>query len=184
MKLMIRSNQSITSYPLYHGTSPKSMVQILETNELRANVSNETETNRISFTRNSRESYDEVDLVVDRYELSHNYHIEPVYREGIAGRDLAEESCDRTITNIRKYIKQIRLTNPFTLKYLKRIKDKYRSKLITDPYFVKEYRNSSQTIPNDYYWLYKLVELCNKYNIKMNDALEQVGDILYTIVEE
>lgn len=178
---MIRSDQSVASYPLYHGTSPKSMVQILDTNELRANISNETETNRVSFTRNSRESYGSVDLVVDRYEILHNYHVEPVYRDGIAGRDLAEESCNRTIRDIRRYIKQIRLTNPFTLKYLKRVKDTYGHKLVIDEYFVKEYGHSKQKVPNDYYWLYKLFQSCVRYRIPMNPELREVGNILSTV---
>lgn len=178
MKLMIRSDQSIADYPIYHGTDPKYLVQILETNELRANVSNETETNGVSFTRNSKESYGSVDMVVDRYELACNYHLEPLYRDGVAGLDLAEERCNRTIKNIRKYIKQVRLTNPFTLRFLNKIKDKYGKQLISDEYLLKRYSHTTQKVPNEYYWLYKLVNLCSKYNIDMNSELKRVGEIL------
>lgn len=181
MKIMIRSNQSITEYPLYHGTNEHNLLEILESNELRAGISNETETYGVSFTRNSRESYGSVDIVVDRYELMNNYHLEPIYRDGIAGRDLAEERCNRTIKDIRKYIKQVRVTSPFTLRYLKRIAPKYGRLLVDSDKLPADGKRRSPII-NEYYYLYSVIELCRQYNISMNPELIKVSNILDDIV--
>ena len=161
MKIYIVANQSLTYYPIYHGTTLDSLVSILKSNELRANQSNETETYGISFTRNPRESYGSAAIVFDRYELQHNYHLEPVYRDGIAGLDLAEERCNRTIRPVRNHIKQLRLTNPFLIRILKKqLQDRNK--------FHFDYVSA----------LGEILELADEYNIPLDDNFEQVRSLL------
>lgn len=100
-----RANSKYT--PLYHGTTFESMVNILKSNELRGNVSNETETYGVSTTRNKATAYDQVRLVLDKELLQETYKVHPVYRESVFGRDLAEERLDKTVTDLSKYVRQI-----------------------------------------------------------------------------
>ena len=160
MKLYIQADQSVTYYPIYHGTDLRALAEILRTNELRANQSNETETYSVSFTRNPRESYGDCDIVLDRYELQHNYHLEPVYRDGIAGLDLAEERGNRTIRPIRKYIKQLRLTNPMLPRFVK--------KQLEGIKFFGDYPSEIETI----------IALADQYNIPLDSNFEKVRSLL------
>lgn len=167
MKRYIRAAKSTH---LYHGTTWKNAIAILETNELRANVSNETETYGVSFTRNKREAYDSVCFVVDQLLLSYNYKIEPVYRDGIAGRDLAEERVDRTIKNFRKYIIEARVNDPFTVRILrKKLSKSSDPALLTDP-------NLNRW--NEVYWVNKFIETADKYNIHLDNDFEKCREMI------
>lgn len=173
MKRYIRSQREFAQY-IYHGTDIKALCEIIESNELRAGISNETETYGISFTRNPRESYGSVDLVVDRYELMQNYHLEPVYRDGIAGLDLAEERCNRTIKNIRKYLKQVRLTNRVHVKHVARLLRQQGVDTLWQPRVYP--KHAPRGFPNDMYYFNELKDLCRKYAIPVNNLLQQVFD--------
>ena len=93
--------------PVYHGTTYESALAILQSNELRGNVSNETETYGVSTTRNKHSAYDTVRLALDKDKLKENYSVKPVYRESVFGRDLAEERIDKTVKNVDRYIREI-----------------------------------------------------------------------------
>lgn len=161
MKLYVKADQSITYYPIYHGTDLRALAEILRSNELRANQSNETETYGVSFTRNPRESYGDCDIVLDRYELQHNYHLEPVYRDGIAGLDLAEERGNKTISPIRKYIKQLRLTN------------------LMLPRFVQKQLEGTRHFHTDYASeIGEVIALADQYNISLDNNFEKVRSLL------
>lgn len=164
MKRLIRASKSA---PLYHGTTWKNAVEILESNELRANISNETETNGVSFTRNSREAYDQVVFVIDQESLTYNYKISPIYREGIAGLDLAEERVTRTIKNIRKYIIELRWNNPIWLKTLRRqlTREFDNTDLLSQPSKGPDF--------NLAYEVNKLIETAHKYNIKLDKTFQE-----------
>ena len=164
MKRLIRASKSA---PLYHGTTWMNAIEILESNELRANVSNETETNGVSFTRNSREAYDQVVFVIDQESLAYNYRISPLYREGIAGLDLAEERVPRTIKHIRKYIIELRWNNPIWFKTLRRqlTKEFDNRDLLNQP--------SKGADFNLAYEVNKLIETAHKYNIKIDKTFQE-----------
>lgn len=164
MKRLIRASKSA---PLYHGTTWMNAIEIIESNELRANVSNETETNGVSFTRNSREAYDQVVFVIDQELLSHNYKISPVYREGIAGLDLAEERVPRTIKNIRKYIIELRWNNPIWFKTLRR----QLTREFDNPDLLSQPSKGSDF--NLAYEVNKLIETAHKYNIKIDKTFQE-----------
>lgn len=155
------------SAPLYHGTSYKNAISIIESNELRANISNETETLGISFTRNKDSAYDKVAIVIDQEMLTYNYKIDPVYREGISGLDLAEERVPRTIHNIRRYITELRMNNPFDLKTLRRtIVDHFDDgNLLTTRWFSERDYNIACDI-------YQLLQCADKYKIRVDDQFK------------
>ena len=168
MKRYIRASKSA---PLYHGTTWKSAIEILESNELRANVSNETETYGVSFTRNPREAYDSVCFVVDQLLLSYNYKIEPVYRDGIAGLDLAEERVDRTIKNFRKYIIEVRINDPFALRILRKRLLKYDDlRILTNPKFPDRF--------NEVYWIHQFIETAEKYQVPMDSQFQKAKQLI------
>lgn len=165
---MYRVIKASKSAPLYHGTSWENAVQILETNELRGNVSNETETYGISFTRNRDSAYDAVGLVIDQEKLSYNYKIAPVYRDGISGLDLAEERVDRTIKNIRQYIIKLQFNNPVYLKSLRRtLIDHFDdADLLDTPKFSPRKFNIAYSIN-------RVIQSAHKYNIPLDNLFQE-----------
>lgn len=173
MKRLIRASKSA---PLYHGTTWNNAIKILESNELRANVSNETETYGVSFTRNKEEAYDQVVFVIDQELLSYNYKIEPVYRDGISGRDLAEERVDRTIRNFRKYIISVKLSHRLIVKRIKRGLNSDDTRVLTDPKFDPNPRY--QGYGNEVYEANKFIETINKYNIPRDSLLNQIEQMI------
>lgn len=170
MKRLIRASKSA---PLYHGTTWMNAIEILESNELRANVSNETETSGVSFTRNSREAYDQVVFVIDQELLSDNYKISPIYREGIAGLDIAEERVPRTIKNIRKYIIELRWNNPIWFRTLRRqlTREFDNTDLLNQP--------SKGSDFNLAYEVNKLIETAHNYNIKLDKTFQEAEYYIY-----
>lgn len=160
---------SSKSAPLYHGTTWKNAVNIIESNELRANISNETETYGVSFTRNMDSAYDQVSLVIDQERLSYNYKIDPVYRDGISGLDLAEERVPRTIKNIRNYILYLKFNNPVYLKYIRRIIVEHFDE---DDLLEKE-RFSNRKL-NMVHSCYQVLQVAHKYNIEVDKLFKEV----------
>ena len=121
----------------------------------------------MSFTRNSREAYDQVVFVIDQELLSHNYKISPVYREGVAGLDLAEERVPRTIKNIRKYIIELRWNNPIWFKTLRR----QLTREFDNPDLLSQPSKGSDF--NLAYEVNKLIETAHKYNIKIDKTFQE-----------
>lgn len=153
------------SSPIYHGTSIKNAYLIVYSNELRGNVSNETETYGVSFTRNKNEAYGSVYIKVDQEKLSYNYKIHPIYRDGIAGRDLAEERVDKTITNIRKYIIEIGLNYDLVVNRIR----------LSLTEIALSGRNELKESDGEAYDLMMLLKTCDKYNINMSAELRDAG---------
>lgn len=158
--------------PLYHGTTFENAISIIETNELRGNVSNETETYGVSLTRNKDSAYDEVALILDQEKLSYNYKISPIYREGISGRDLAEERITRTITNIRSYLLGLQWNNRIYVKSIRRmLVDNFEDESILEP--------ASRKGPINMVWrVNRLIALAHKYNIPLDDYFKEVEKYL------
>ena len=153
------------SSPIYHGTSIENAYKIVESNELRGNISNETETYGVSFTRNKNEAYGSVYIQVDQEKLSYNYKIHPVYRDGIAGRDLAEERVDRTITNIRKYITEIGFNYSLVVNRIR----------IDLTKIALSGRHELRESDGEAYDLMMLIETCDRYNVNITSELRDAG---------
>lgn len=167
------------SAPLYHGTSWENAVNIIESNELRGNVSNETETYGVSFTRNKNSAYSSVALIIDQEKLSYNYKIDPIYRDGISGLDLAEERVPVTIKNIRKYLIGIQFNNPIYLKSIRRIiVDHFYDDidLLTTPRF-------STTKLNMVYSVYSVLQCAHKYNIPVDKYFQEAEKYIQMYVD-
>lgn len=147
---------------------------IILSDTLYANQSNETETMGVSFTRNKNEAYSDIYLKIDQEKLSHNYKIHPVYRDGIAGRDLAEERVDKTIKNISKYIIEVGMSNYFYLRYFDRMLKKNSGNpdyvLKNDDKYPDSWKHQSSSL----YYYNKLIQACYENNIKIDDNLKHV----------
>lgn len=157
--------------PLYHGTGFREACEILESNELRANISNETETYGVSLTRNKDAAYYAIRFKIDHEKLIQNYKVKPVYRDGIRGRDLAEERVDRTIKNFRRYILEIQLNNPMDIKVI-------RSKLVRyfdDVDFIKKERIPGKPTTNPAHYTDLLISLSRKYSIPIDKDLKIIS---------
>ena len=164
------------SAPIYHGTTVENAIDILESNELRANISNETETYGVSFTRIHDSAYGQVSLVIDQEKLSYNYKISPVYRDGISGLDLAEERVPKTIKNIRNYILEIvsndTSQSQITLKHIRRMIVQYGDQvdLLHDKYVNIDGRRTYNPIAP----YLKLFRTAYKYNIPIDNRLSGI----------
>lgn len=170
---MYRIIKAARSAPLYHGTSFENAISIIETNELRGNVSNETESYGVSTTRSKNEAYSHVAIILDQEKLSYNYKIHPVYRDGIAGKDLAEERLDRTIKNIRKYILGLQFNNPTYLKSIRRILIEHFGDMS-----ILDFNNRSKGMLGVISKVDKLIETAHHYNISLDKYFLEVEKYL------
>lgn len=152
--------------PLYHGTTWKNALDILESNELRANVSNETETYGVSTTRNKDTAYDNVRIALDKDKLRERYKVEPTYRESIFGRDLAEERIDRTITDVDKYIRQIQWNDDSKSNMQMRI---LRRRLVEHFNDV----NYTSTPSNDAYYIKRIAQIAKAKGISLDKRMQE-----------
>jgi hypothetical protein len=134
---------------------------ILQSNELRGNVSNETETYGVSTTRNKNSAYDTVRLALDKDKLKENYSVKPVYRESVFGRDLAEERIDKTVKNVDKYIREIQWNDDsrsnFQLMFLRR--------RLVENFNNPQYTN---TPGSDAYYIKQIAEIADKKGIPVD----------------
>ncbi|AMM45048.1 hypothetical protein SP15_243 [Bacillus phage SP-15] len=154
------------SAPLYHGTDYHSAYLILQTNMLKANTSNETETHGVSFTRNKNEWYYKFVFVVDQAKLANNHKVAPVYRHGIAGRDLAEERVPYDIRNLNKLLIEVDVRGDTNLRIIrKKLLKMTPENLVTLP---------SNSILQSYHYLYLAIKLAIKNRIKLGKNLLKV----------
>lgn len=165
MKRMVRAS-SLNYTPLYHGTTLTNAIKILESNELRANISNETETYGLSTTRNKLEAYDSVAFVLNKDKLQTQFKVKPVYREGIAGLDLAEERIDRTVKPLNKYCEQIMWNDTSKSNIKLRV---LRRKLVEN-FDNEDYLNDPSS---DAYKILRICELANQLNIPVDSRFEE-----------
>ena len=165
MKRMIRAS-SLNYTPLYHGTTLTNAIKILESNELRANISNETETYGLSTTRNKLEAYDSVAFVLNKDKLQTQFKVKPVYREGIAGLDLAEERIDRTVKPLNKYCEQIMWNDTSKSNIKLRV---LRRKLVEN-FDNEQYTSDSAT---DAYKIKKIGQLADRLGIPLDGRFEE-----------
>ena len=162
-----RLNNNYT--PLYHGTTYENALAILQSDELRAGVSNETETYGVSTTRNKDSAYDQISLVLDRDALRQNYSVKPIYRESIFGLDLAEERINRTISNVSRYIKELRWNDDsksnIHLKHLRR--------QLVENFDNPNYTNTPGKPGDSAYYIKQLAAIANQKGIKMDARLSE-----------
>lgn len=163
---MLKFIRESKSAPLYHGTDYKSAYEILQSNMLKANVSNETETYGVAFTRNKDEWYSKFVFVIDQGKLSHNHKVSPVYRDGIAGRDLAEERVPYDIKNLNKMLIEVDVKGRVNLKIIK----KKLLQMVPDDL----YTLPSNRILQGYHYLYLAIRLALRHNIKLGKNLQEV----------
>ena len=154
--------------PLYHGTTFKSMLAILESNELRGGVSNETETFGVSTTRNKDSAYNEVSLVLDKEKLHERYKIKPVYRESIFGKDLAEERLFKDIKNVSDYIRMIRWNDDSK----SNIKLQLLRRRLVENFNNPNYTNVSSKF-NDAYYIKKIAQVAKQRGIKLDKRMQE-----------
>lgn len=152
--------------PLYHGTTYENAIKILESDELRGNISNETETYGVSTTRNKSTAYDTVRIVLDKEALRRNYSVKPIYRESVFGRDLAEERIDRTVGNVSRYVREIQWNDDSKSNMRIRI---LRRKL------VENFNNPryTSTPGNDAYRIKQLASIASSKGIPMDSRFQQ-----------
>ena len=165
------------SAPLYHGTGYKEAYEILKSDELRANISNETETYGVSLTRNKDAAYGDVSIVLDQERLNYDYKVKPVYRDGIMGLDLAEERVPKTIYNVSKYIIELQWNDKGArnsqLHILRgdMVRNFNDENFLDKPKIVR--RSGGHEVTNYCYWLDKLITLANKKGIKLDKRFKE-----------
>lgn len=165
------------SAPLYHGTGYKEAYEILKSNELRANISNETETYGVSLTRNKDAAYSDVSIVLDQERLNYDYKVKPVYRDGIMGLDLAEERVPKTISNVSKYIIELQWNDRGARNSQLHILRGDMVRNFDDENFLDKpkikRRSGGHEVTNYCYWLDKLITLANKKGIKLDKRFKE-----------
>lgn len=154
--------------PIYHGTTFKNALGILESNELRGNVSNETETYGVSTTRNKDTAYDTVRIVLDKDKVRERYKVEPIYRESIFGRDLAEERIDRTIENVDRYIKQIQWNDDSK----SNMKMKILRRQLVENFDNVDYTNVPSRM-NDAYYIKRIAQIAETKGIPLDSRMKE-----------
>lgn len=155
-----------TYTPVYHGTTFKNALAILESDELKGNISNETETYGVSTTRNKDTAYDTVRLEMNKEALQYNYRVEPIYRESVFGKDLAEERINRSVTNVSRYIKSVQWNDDSKSNMKMRI---LRRKLVEN----FNNRNYTNDPKNDAYYIKRIAEIAKEKNIPMDARMKE-----------
>lgn len=124
---MVRIIESVNDNYLYHSTDIEHAIQILESNTLKAISSDyekEDHVPSISFTRDK--NFLPVDVltvqfVLDRKKLTNNYKIELIddFKNTKLKRKQSEEYITRNITNLNKYIIEVRVDEYYKKKFSK-----------------------------------------------------------------
>lgn len=165
------SNQSINEAKtafLYHGTGFREATLILKSNELKANRSNKTETIGVSLTRNPNQAYYSVRLVLDQEKITYNNKISPVYRDGISGRDLAEERLPNNLKNLSRYLVRIDANDP---RIVGKIRRKLAGRFGDHDFVIRGSQNKDQSdLVHD---CYEFLLMARSKNVRIDKILQE-----------